>query len=244
MTIEGARADVMGDTVAGSLDVEAAIFSTPATRRLRPDPIPEAVIWATIDAATRGPSSGNDRRWGWVVVRDDAIKRVIGQWYLDAWNGLRQGRRDRLRSLAGRLVRRTGPDAAPQSDDPNYLSGVHLAHNIARAPVWIFAVLREISGEPSVVDGADIFGAVQNLMLAARKHGVGCTLTMLHRKRESDVCRLLSLPPDARPIALIPMGYPESGRFHTPRRPPVEKVTHWERWGNQRERHDSPSLET
>jgi nitroreductase len=244
MTIEGTRADVLADTAAISLDVEAAIFSTPATRRLKPDPIPEAVIWATIDAATRGPSSGNDRRWGWVVVRDDEIKRVIGGWYLEAWNGLRQGRGERWRSLAGRVIRRAGPDGGPPLDDPNYRSGVHLAHNIARAPVWIFAVLRRIPGEPSLVDGADIFGAVQNLMLAARKHGVGCTLTMLHRKRESDVSRVLGLPPDARPIALIPMGYPESGRFHTPRRPPVETVTHWERWGNQRERHQTPSLET
>jgi nitroreductase len=243
MTIEGARADVI-DTVALSLDVEAAIFSTPATRRLKPDPIPEAVIWATIDAAIRGPSSGNDRRWGWMVVRDAAIKRVIGQWYLEAWNGLRQGRSDRLRSYAGRLVRRTDPADAPPTDDPNYRSGEHLAHNIARAPVWIFAVLQRISGEPSLVDGADIFGAVQNLMLAARKHGVGCTLTMLHRQRESDVSRVLGLPPDARPIALIPMGYPESERFHTPRRPPVDTVTHWERWGNQRERHETPSRRT
>jgi nitroreductase len=244
MTIEGTRADATVETLAAALDVEAAIFSTPASRRLKPDPIPEGVIWATIDAAIRGPSSGNDRRWGWVVVRDESIKRVIGEWYLEAWNGLGQGRRNRLRTLAGRLVRRTSHDGAPPSDDPNYLSGVHLAHNIARAPVWIFAVLRRISGEPSLVDGADIFGAVQNLMLAARKHGVGCTLTMLHRQRESDVSRLLALPPDARPIALIPMGYPESGRFHTPRRPPAEMVIHWERWGNQRERHQTPSAET
>jgi nitroreductase len=102
--------------------------------------------------------------------------------------------------------------------------------------VWIFAVLRGIPGEPSLVDGADIFGAVQNLMLAARKYGVGTTLTMLHRKRESDVARVLGLPDDARAIALIPMGYPESERFHTPRRPPVETVTHWDRWGSQRGR--------
>jgi nitroreductase len=239
MMIEGGRADVAVDGAAVLLDVEAAIFSTPAMRRLRPDPIPDAILWATIDAATRGPSSGNTRRWGWVVVRDQMIKQVIGRWYLEAWDQLRPGRRERLRSVAGRVLGREAPDTHRQSDDPNYRSGQHLAHNIARAPVWIFAVLRGIPGKPSLIDGADIFGAVQNLMLTARKYGVGSTLTMLHRQREADVARLLGLPPDARPIALIPMGYPESGRFHPPRRPPVDTVTHWERWGNQRARTES-----
>jgi nitroreductase len=219
-----------------ALDVEAAIFSTPATRRLRPDPVPDDVVWATIDAAIRGPSSGNVRRWGWVVVRDDVTKRLIGQWYRDAWEHLRPGRRERLRNLAARLLGRATPDAADPTDDPNYRSGQHLAHNIAAAPVWIFAVLRGISGEPSLVDGADIFGAVQNLMLTARKYGVGSTLTMLHRQRDRDVAKVLGLPSDAYPIALIPMGYPLSGAFHTPRRPPVETVVHWERWGTQRAR--------
>ena len=241
MTTESGRIETV-DRTAVSLDVEAAIFSTPAVRRLKPDPVPEAVIWATIDAATRGPSSGNDRRWGWVVVRDEAIKQIIGRWYLEAWQQLEPGRRERLRAVATRLLGRGEPDAKPLSDDPNFRSGDHLAHNIARAPVWIFAVLRGISGQPSLVDGADIFGAIQNLMLTARKYGIGSTLTMLHRRREQDISRVLGLPPDARPIALIPMGYPESGRFHTPRRPPVETVTHWERWGDQHGRKSDVSV--
>jgi nitroreductase len=234
MTTEGGAVELANRGVA--LDVEVAIFSTPATRRLKPDPVPDDVVWATLDAAVRGPSSGNTRRWGWVVVRDDNTKRLIGQWYLEAWEQLRPGRRERLRNLAGRLVGRGTPDAADRSDDPNYRSGQHLARNIAAAPVWIFAVLRGISGKPSLADGADIFGAVQNLMLTARKYGVGSTLTMLHRQRDRDVAKILDLPSDARPIALIPMGYPVSEAFPTPRRPPVETVVHWERWGVQRGR--------
>ena len=76
-------------------------------------------------------------------------------------------------------------------------------------------------------------------MPTVRKYGVGTTLTMLHRTREADVAKVLGLPADARAIALIPMGYPESGRFHTPRRPLVETVTHWDRWGSQRERSET-----
>jgi hypothetical protein len=53
---------------------------------------------------------------------------------------------------------------------------------------------------------------------------------MLHRPRERDDSRLLGLPSDAR---RIPLGYPASGRCPAPPRPPLETITHWERWGNQ-----------
>jgi nitroreductase len=236
MTVEGIWTGTDVHRVGAPLDVETTIFSTPAIRRLKPDAVPDEVIWAAIDAAIRGPSSGNERRWAWVVVRDSETKQLIGQWYREAWEQLKPGRRERLRSLGGRLIGRPPAETGNLASDPNYRSGLHLANNIGRAPVWIFAVLRGISGEPSLVDGADIFGAIQNLMLTARKYGVGSTLTMLHRRRERDVANVLGLPPDARPIALIPMGYPTSGRFHTPRRPPVETVAHWERWGVLRAR--------
>ena len=221
----------------GCLDVIDAIFTTRSMRRLRTDSIPEWVLWAILDAAIRGPSSGNVQRWGWVVVSDDEVKAEIASWYRDAWNSLGQRRGDRVRRFASRVnparSRRrsdTDPDA-----DPNRSSGDHLANNMERAPVWIVVVQQGVSGEPGLVDGADVYGAVQNLMLAARKHGVGSTLTMLHRQREQDVARLLGLPDDAATVALIPLGYP-TGDFSTPRRRPVEEVTHWGRWGRHRER--------
>jgi nitroreductase len=105
-----------------------------------------------------------------------------------------------------------------------------------RGAVWIVAVQQGVRREPTLVDGADIFGAVQNLLLAARKHGIGGTLTMLHHHHEDDVARLLGLPQGAATVALIPLGYPDGVRFSTPRRRSVETVTHWERWGRQKSR--------
>jgi nitroreductase len=223
----------------GPLDVIEAIFTTRAQRLLKPDAIPDEVIWEILDAAIRGPSSGNRQRWGWVVVTDPSTKQLIGHWYLEAWNELSESRRAKLQRFLGRALptRDAGThESVGNVADPNLRAGIHLAHHIAEAPVWIFAVMREIRGEPTIVDGADLFGAVQNLMLAARRHSVGSTLTMLHRRKEREVGRLLGLPDDARAIALIPLGYPRSGRFTVARRGPVESVTHWERWGVRRER--------
>ena len=46
------------------LDVLEAIHSTPSRRYLKPDPIPEDVLWTLLDAAIRGPTGGNRQDWG------------------------------------------------------------------------------------------------------------------------------------------------------------------------------------
>ena len=224
---------------AEAIDVIDAIYTTGAQRRLRPDAVPDDVVWAVLDAAIRGPSGGNDQRWRWLVVTDQAVKDPIAARYLEAWNALHRSRRERLRGVADRITGKGDRQATRLADarkDPNYRAGEHLAANIGRAPVWIFAIVEDVEGTPTVVHGANIFGAVQNLMLAARAHGLGSTLTMLHRQHETEVAALLGLPDHARALALIPIGYPESGRFFRTRRRPVETVVYWERWGGYRDR--------
>ena len=178
-------------------------------------------------------------RWSWLVVTDDAVKRPIAELYLAAWNELHCGIRLRLRRMASRAIGAADPleqRLVEARRDPNYRAGEHLAANIGSVPVWIFAVVNGVKGTPTVVDGADIFGAVQNLMLAARAHGLGTTLTMLHRRHEAEVASVLKLPTDARALALVPMGYPMSGRFRETRRQPVDAVTYWNEWGGRRTR--------
>lgn len=220
------------------LGVIDAIFTTGAQRRLRPDPVPDEIVWEILDAAIRGPSGGNSQGWRWVVVTDDAVKSPIAERYLEAWNELSNGRREQVLRLVDRARRRGDRRElalAAARLDPNYRAGEHLAANIRDAPVWVFAVVTGVKGEPSVVDGANIFGAVQNLLLAARAHGIGGTLTMLHRQDERGVAALLDMPPDARALALIPLGYPEREFFRV-RRKPVESVVYWGRWGATRTR--------
>ncbi len=59
--------------------------------------------------------------------------------------------------------------------------------------------------------GRVIYGAVQNLILAARAYGIGTTLTTLYSWHEDDVRDLLGLPEDALTMGLLPLGYPARG---------------------------------
>jgi len=209
------------------LSVLAALHSTPARRYLSPDPISDDVLWAILDAAVRGPSGGNSQAWAWVVVRDEATKQQIAVFYKQGWDRAYGSRREQFLSgepEPGGLSRR------------GFLAGEHLANHIAEAPVWIFPVLRDAAGATSPRLGSSIYGAVQQLCLAARAYGIGSTLTTLYSRHEDEVRRLLGLPDDAMTMALIPLGYPSRGRWAEPKRRPVDEVVHFDGWGNQRER--------
>ncbi len=204
-----------------------ALHSTPARRYLSAEPIPDEVIWAILDAAVRGPSGGNRQNWGWVVVTDPEIKGQVAGWYREGWDRAYGSRREQI--LA----------AQPTADGltrQSFLAAEHLALHLAEAPVWIFPVLRRAadSGNPRL--GSSIYGAVQQLILAARAYGIGATLTTLYAAHEAELRPLLGLPDDALTMGLLPLGYPVRGRWSQPRRRPVEEVTHWNRWGATRER--------
>lgn len=197
-----------------------------AMRRLKPDPVPEELIWRVLDTATKAPSGGNMQGWNFVVVTDAEKKRRIGKWYLEAWEQM------------------YGPAREAMLGDPRrasaFKSADHLAHHIAEVPVLIFATIRTDRFNNGPLLGASLYPAVQNLMLAARALGLGATLTTLHVLHQADVRALLGVPDDVEPLAMVPLGWPK-GKFGPPIRLPVEKVAYWESWGARRER---PTIET
>jgi nitroreductase len=204
-----------------------ALHSTPARRYLSTEQVPDDVLWAVLDAAVRGPSGGNSQHWGWVVVTDAEVKAKVAGWYRENWDAAYGSRRAEI--LAA-------PPGSPGLSKAGYLGAEHLAHHLAEVPVWIFPVLRGAAESTDPTTGASVYGAVQNLCLAARAHGLGTSLTTLYRGHEPELRALLGLPDDALTMALVPLGYPERGRWAQPRRNPVEDVVHWERWGVHRPR--------
>lgn len=214
------------------LDVLDAIHSTRAMRYLKPDPIPDEVLWEILDAAICGPTGGNMQGWGWIIVRDPSRKREIGEWYLGYMDAMYGGFNPDDLTGGQRAVYETGSGTATWVarrtdvgvDDRNYRAAMHLAHHLADVPAIVFPVLR--GGGPL----SSILGAVQNLMLAARAFGIGSVL--VGGPPHAD--ELLGLPQGVSGVnVMVPLGYPARGDFSQPRRRPVEEVVHWERWGEQ-----------
>ncbi|MBU2665402.1 nitroreductase family protein [Actinoplanes bogorensis] len=203
-----------------SLPLLEALHSTPARRYLSTRPIEDDVVTAILDAAVRGPSGGNSQQWAWIVVRDAEVKRQIAEWYREGWEKNYGSRREQILN----------------ADDPQGMSAAsfraadHLAAHLEEAPVWIFPVLIGARKSANPRLGSSIYGAVQQLMLAARAYGIGSTLTTLYAGHEDGVRELLGLPDNALTMALIPLGYPERGKWSQPKRRPLSEVVFHERY--------------
>jgi nitroreductase len=220
------------------LDVIDAIQSTRAQRYLRPDAIPEAVLWEILDAAVRGPTGGNNQGWAWLVIRDPAIKRQVGKVYeerLKAAYGYERVSDELLGS--GRMTRAGVQQGEVGIDARNRRGVIHLAEHFAEAPVIVAPIIENAAaGEDTRRVGAhlgsSIYGAVQNLMLAARAFEIGSVFTW-DLDETSGFNELLGMPESARVMCLIPLGYLARGSFSQPRRRTLGEVVHWDGWGNQ-----------
>lgn len=198
-----------------------ALHSTPARRYLSAEPIGDDIVRALLDAAIRGPNGGNQQRWAWIVLRDPAVKARIAEFYREGWEGSYGKLREHMLGQ---------PETTDGAGPANFRAGDHLAAHIEEAPVWVFPVLLGAAESKNPRLGASIYGAVQQLMLAARAHGIGSTLTTLYSAHEAEVRTLLGLPDDALTMALIPLGYPSRGRWAEPKRRPLDEVVFTDRY--------------
>ena len=226
------------------LDVLEAIHTTRAQRYLKPDPIPEDVLWQILDAAIRGPTGGNQQGWGWVVIRDPAIKQEIAKIYAERLLAAYGYERVSDEELGTARITRGGVEEGEVGIDARNRRGVvHLAEHYAEVPVIVAPVMQtaarmsDNSRRAGAGLGSSIYGAVQNLMLAARAFDIGSVMTWT-LDEDSGINELLGLPENAFVMALIPLGYLERGRFSQARRRPVGEVVHWDRWGEQLETPD------
>jgi nitroreductase len=213
-----------------SIDIYEAMATTRAVRRLRPDPIPDAVLRRVLEAATWAPSGGNRQPWRILAVRDAALKRSLRDLYQGPWGPYSARQRSQLERLPADS-RDRGLRALAAAD--------HLADHLHDAPVIVVLCFQpELlmitdagQARPSVVGGASLYPAVQNLLLASRAEGLGAVLTTLLCAAEDKVRPLLGIPEPWATAAYVPIGYPVGRGHGRVSRKPVEAMTFADRWG-------------
>lgn len=84
--------------------------------------------------------------------------------------------------------------------------------------------------DPSPMEGASIYPACQNLLLAARALGFGGAFTGWHYMVERELRDLLQIPDNAFMAGTITLGRPE-GHHGPVRRRPLAELVFGEAWG-------------
>ncbi len=201
------------------MDLYEALYTTRAMRRVRPDPVPEDVVRHMLDSAIRAPSGGNTQQWRYVVVTDREVMAALGDLYRDAFD-----------QLQATMYAGVADKARDQGDDQTLRvlsSSEWLAENFAQAPLVVMVFSRNDQ------TGSSTFPAVWNMMLAARGHGIGTTLTtILGFFKSAEVFELLGVPTDKgwQLNAAVTCGYP-LGKWDVAARRPAHEVVFSDRWG-------------
>lgn len=209
----------MGNDEVGLLE---GLATTRAIRRFSDEPVSEEDLAAVLWAATRAPSGSNRQPFRFLVLRDGPAateaKGILGRSFRAAWaekvdaDGYRQG--------SG------GADDSPKARMAKAMQ--QFVDRFEATPVVVLACLgRHRAAHLS--EGASVYPACQNLLLAARARGLGGVMTMWHQAVEAELHAALGIPDDIVIAATIPLGHPEGG--HGPvRRRPIGELVYEDRW--------------
>jgi nitroreductase len=204
------------------MPIGAAMQTQRAIRRLKADSVDDGLVLRLIELALKAPTGKNAQNWEFIVVKDARLKAKLG-------------RQNRLAfklfdKVASRLSRRD-----PKKE--KIMESVRWqADHFEEIPVIVVACLKGLRPLfPAVLASSyygSIYPSIQNLLLAARAVNLGAALITLPLWSHFAVRRILGLPWNVSPCAVVPLGWPE-GRYGPTTRKPVREVVSIDRYGRR-----------
>jgi nitroreductase len=195
--------------------------TTRAIRRFTADPIPEDALASILWHATRAPSGSNRQPFRFLVLRDspvaEAAKEVLGQSFRSMWAEKRE---------ADGYQSGSADDRSPKARTARTMQ--HFVDHFEEVPVVVLpCIVRHRRPDPT--EGASVYPACQNFLLAARALGYGGVMTMWHFMVEQELRELVGIPEGVGIAATIALGKPV-GNHGPVRRRPVGELVFEDRW--------------
>jgi nitroreductase len=199
------------------------IATTRAIRRYTDEPIPEEALRDILFAATRAPSGSNRQPFRFVVLtsgeRATEAKRLIGAAAQRLWASKRAN---------DQYDKGTGADPdSPKSRMARAMQAY--VDDFHRVPCLVLPCLVRYR-EPNPMEGASVYPAVQNLLLAARALGYGGVITGFHGAVDRELKALLGIPEEVFISCTVTLGKP-AGRHGPVRRRPMAELVYGDHWG-------------
>jgi nitroreductase len=146
-----------------SMPLEEAMRTQRAIRRLKPDPVDDALVLHLIELALRAPTGSNAQNWQFIVVKDPAVKARLGKMNRQAWR------------LYGGIGRRMA-----QNDPPmlRIIEAVQWqADHFEEIPVVVVACLTGMAARAAGLGACLITLPLWNTFMARRALGLPWTVT-------------------------------------------------------------------
>lgn len=193
------------------------LATTRTIRRYTADPIPTDDMARMLWHATRAPSGSNRQPVRYLVLRDGPsaveARRLLGESFRAGWADKR---------AADGYDRGSGVvDDSPKARMAATMQ--HYVDHFESIPAVVLVCL--VRHRAAVyTEGASVYPACQNLLLAARAMGYGGALTMWHLAVERELRTLLRVPDEVALSACITLGRPAGGHGPVRRRPLADVV--------------------
>lgn len=220
------------------MELLEAMRTQNACRYYLPDPVPNQVFHRAVEAARFAPQGGNRGPVRFLIVRDPARKRQLGEWYLERWRGIRSASAEES-ARAGGAGRPYPGWVGFSNPERSHADTDHFAEHFGEHPAIVVVCADLAAVHPtdaeldrlSIVGGASVYPMVQNFCLALRDQGLGTALTTLLVADEPRVKQLLGIPERFSTACHVVAGYPARGFPSRLRRPAVRDLAFVEVFG-------------
>lgn len=202
------------------LDFWEVASTARAIRRFTDKPVDVDLLARCLQAATWAPSGGNQQPWHFVVLTS-----------AEAREALAVGAARALKTIEHvyRLVRPEPDDTSPRARNARPMFALH--DGARDVPAAVLFCVKELPKVPPLLQGASIYPAMQNFLLAVRATGLGACVTGWHADAEPELRAVIGIPDEWHLAATVIVGWP-AGEHGPLRRRPVEQVASHDRWSN------------
>ncbi|MBM4204202.1 MAG: nitroreductase family protein [Gammaproteobacteria bacterium] len=215
---------LLGDRplAADTVGLLEGLTTTRAIRRYLAEPVPDVALRDILFAATRAPSGSNRQPFRFLVLtrgeKAAEAKALIARGARAVWNAKRET--DQYDKGSG-----ADPDS-PKSR----MAGVMQSYvdHFESVPCLILPCFVPYR-VPNPLEGASMYPAVQNLLLAARGLGYGGVITGFHGAVDQELRTLLAIPDTARIACTVTLGRP-MGHHGPVRRRPMSELVFGDTW--------------
>ena len=193
-------------------------------------PVSDDVIRECVAAAMQSPSGSNMMTMSFVIVKDAAKRKAVGDVYKACY--------DMYKSMDGVYIGSIdkGDDAANAQQKRSATSADYLGEHMGDAPALVIACTEgaRLDGAPAMMSASmlgNILPGMWSFMLAARARGMGTAWTTVHLMMEQQVADILGIPFETvQQVCLSPLAYTKGTDFKAAARPAPDSIIHWNGW--------------
>jgi F420 biosynthesis protein FbiB-like protein len=181
--------------------------------------VSERILETILEAATWAPSAHNAQPWRFIVVKDSALKLKLAK------------------TMANRWKKDLAKNGVSEKDLENLVKAS--VERFTKAPIVIVPCLTmaEMHHYPDkrrqkiefLMGVQSVAAAIENMLLAAHAMGLGACWFCAPLFCPETVRKVLKIPPNFEPQALITLGYPAS-RQEPPPRKLLREIVHLNGW--------------